>query len=438
MKNKFKVLLFIFLFSTSFETLVSQAKYEINFVNTKSFTRDKLQAYTYPVYLQAKIGNLKDSDNYKAVVSVDETSELPKAFYKIDFTEKNFEVLNEKDSSKNTIYITIYKDSIEDRTWPLVLKVDVYRNNVKLNDSLNTGKFKTLKIDVEGIKEDDSLKAYNYLAYIGTNFDLVDGVKTKNLFFSTNIFLPPLKKKSVGMYLSLYGNRTMTTTDTSGNVIRTSKLVGISDTTYKRFTEQTTLLRTQVSDNLGAYVSPLIRLGNASNRENTIQLYYTPSLEFIWRRTNIYSNFTGSTNVDSVIERGSFHGTIEYGRSSSINVNEFVFSVGLISLMVVHESKEISVRIHGSTGIISTYSPLVAGLTKGDLNGSSINQTNYTTKHDMFFTGRAWITESVTGITLQAEITNTLKYPRPFYGVTLSKAINFKNLGKIFQPIVTR
>lgn len=31
-----------------------------------------------------------------------------------------------------------------------------------------------------------------------------------------------------------------------------------------------------------------------------------------------------------------------------------------------------------------------------------------------FFAGRAWITEPKTGITLQAEITNTMDNPRPF------------------------
>lgn len=77
------------------------------------------------------------------------------------------------------------------------------------------------------------------------------------------------------------------------------------------------------------------------------------------------------------------------------------------------------------------------GLTKENLNGTTINDPNYFSEGVIFFTGRAWITESVTGISIQAEITNTLKNPSAFFGVTLSKAINFKNLGRIFQPIIT-
>jgi hypothetical protein len=57
---------------------------------------------------------------------------------------------------------------------------------------------------------------------------------------------------------------------------------------------------------------------------------------------------------------------------------------------------------------------------------------------DIGFTGRAWITEPKSGLTLQAEIVNTLIYPRPYYVVTLSKALGFQNLGSIFAPITSR
>jgi hypothetical protein len=48
------------------------------------------------------------------------------------------------------------------------------------------------------------------------------------------------------------------------------------------------------------------------------------------------------------------------------------------------------------------------------------------------------ITEPKSGLTLQAEIVNTLIYPRPYYVVTLSKALGFQNLGSIFAPITSR
>lgn len=56
----------------------------------------------------------------------------------------------------------------------------------------------------------------------------------------------------------------------------------------------------------------------------------------------------------------------------------------------------------------------------------------------LIFCGRAWITEPKTGITLQAEVTNRLKTPNPFYSVTLSKAFQLDKLAGFFSPITDR
>lgn len=414
----------------------SESSYSVGFEEPQVITRSK-EDLIYPIYLKAALGKLKDISDYKAVITVDrENSTLPPTEFSIDNIEKNFSSLSEKDPKKNILYLLIKKDSLEDRQRKIILSVAIKKKDKEQDTSENLAAKKRIEVLVNGIRSSDSLKAYNYLAYIGTNFDLVDGPKAKNLFFASNIFIPPAKKKSVGLYLSLYGNRTMTSTDSTGNVTRTTRLVNLTDSTYRRFTEQATMIRTEVSDNLGAYISPLIKLWQASSRENKIQLYYTPSLEFVWRRTTLGYSFKNSTNFDSTTERGRMAGRIDYSNSATTNSNEFVFNVGVLGFMVVHESKEISVRVHCSTGYCSSYFPPTKGVTRGSLDG--VSTTVYERKGDIFFSGRAWITESVTGLTLQAEITNTLKNSRPFYGVTLSKAINFQNLSKIFQPIVAR
>lgn len=429
MKSVSQIFLFISLLLLLCKSTNAQSSYDISFDSTIiTVTRSKTTDIIYPITLKTKLGDYKDSSNYKLVISAAEESTFPTSDYKLDFNVKPFSLIYQLDNEKYTYYLTIKKDTnpSEDRDREIVLNLDVFKDS----KSLNLRKKLLIKIKP---KPSDSLIGYNYLAYIGTNFDLVDGQKAKNVFFANNVFLQPAKK-SVGLYLSLYGNRTMTATDTNGNIRRVTQVIGISDSTYKSFTEQSTLLRTYVSDNLGAYVSPLVRLGRSSNVENTLQLYYTPSLEFVWRRTNIKSEYSNSSNIDSSIVVGSLKGRIDFPNTVSSNVNEYVFNFGLIGLMVVHQSKTISVRVHGAVGYSSTYSPLNSFATSGSL----YNNLKYDNQSDIFFCGRAWITESVTGLTLQAEITNAFKYSRPYYGVTLSKAINFQSLGKIFQPISTR
>jgi hypothetical protein len=339
--------------------------------------------------------------------------------------------------TKNVIYLSIKKDSEPDRTRTVILKMRIRNDrDAEVPENTNKGAFKQIIVNVSGIKQPlDSLKSYNYLTYIETNFDLVDGAKAKNVFFATNVFLRPEAKKNVGVYLSLYGNRTMSTTDSFSNVYRT-RLVPYTTTSHYSINEKGSLLRTQVSDNIGAYISPVINLWGASSTSAPMQLYYTPSLEFIWRRTNTeltYNNY--DKGGDTIIRTNPiWTETTTVDDKTSVNINEFSFNIGLIGLMLVHENQSISVRVQTSVGWSSMYGP--------DDNSSKVISYNgnksWVTTSDIFFAGRAWITEATTGLTLQAEITNTLKYPRPFYGVTLSKAINFKNLGKIFQPIVPK
>ena len=385
----------------------------------------------YALHIDAKgLGALKlDSAlEVKVVVDAEKTS-IAKANYQIDYAEKFLYELDRKDSVNNPIYLSIAKDSLTDRDRILVLQTEVWKDGKKLElESLNKRRD---TIAIKGIRLSDTLKAYSYLAYLGTNFDLVEGSRPNNLFFATNVFLPPYKGKGVGMYLSLYGNRTMSSVDTVSGIRSFTRAVTLSDSTYKLFTNQYDLTRTEVSDNLGSYISSMIRLGGASSGSNRIQMYFSPSLEFVWRRTTSKSVFRSTGSVDSTIETGIFSGRINELSDATTKLNEFVFNMGFFGLLVVHENEDISVRVHCTAGKSSTYRSNI-----GNSKASNYFASDYGTYNDWFFSGRAWITEPTTGITLQAEVTNNFNIARPYYGVTLSKAFNFKNLGNIFKPIV--
>ncbi len=423
-----KILSLLFLL---FSGIYSVAQSTVSFESDKKkIDRNAAEDKTFKFLLTAKNYTVKDLAGLTVQVSVNRPkTTLDSNSFSVDFRETTFNSLREN----NAVYLTLKKDSITDRERKIILDLKVKNKEGKVVDSV-MGPNKQMEITISEIIKKDSLNDFSYLAYIGTNFDLVDGIKAKNLFFASNILLKPKDKPGrMGFYLSLFGNRTMTTSDSLSNVKRTYKISGGQDgNTIYTHREQADLLITKVSDNLGAYMSPIVNIGTVSRSQNNVQLYYSPSLEFVWRRTrstNVYSN---GRNRDSVLVSGTNNGLIEFGPKSVQYANEFNFNAGVLGLFIAHENKQISVRVHLSTGYSRQYFP------ERNSNISSENNIGYLKNEDIFFTGRAWITEATSGITLQAEITNTRKIPKPYYGVTLSKALNFKNLGTFFSPITSR
>lgn len=425
MKTQRNTLLILFLISLCLNSY-GQEVYSVAFESksltfSKSAKDDKIEKIKLKVK-QALPENLND---YSLRIKVDSIkSTLSASEYALDFKERL--LINSK--VEEAIYLTILKDTLETNDRKLYLSIDVFDKSKKSVNKMNLADNQKIEIIVKGIKKEEKvLSNYSYLSYAGTNFDLVDGTKPKNLFFATNVFIPPVKNKNrYGFYLSLYGNRTMSDIDSTGNVRRTSKIIKQTDTTYLKYTEQTKMITTRVSDNIGAHINLLVPFFN-KNEKSDLKMYYSPSLEFVWRRTKINQQFKDPILQDSTMVGGIIPGSMVFDTNSNRQFNEYSFNAGLAGLFVALENSAISVRIHASTGYSSNFYPTQSMHT---------NTTVTTRSHDIFFSGRVWITEPVTGITLQAEVTNTSKNPRPFFGATLSKAFNLKDIG-IFKPLNT-
>lgn len=104
--------------------------------------------------------------------------------------------------------------------------------------------------------------------------------------------------------------------------------------------------------------------------------------------------------------------------------NQYNFNIGP-GIFFVIENENISVRIHAATGYSRTF------IIGGGKDPTAVSKE----ESDVFFAGRAWITEPYTGITLQAEITNRFIEPKPSYVVTLSKAFHLNKLSGIFSSV---
>lgn len=373
--------------------------------------------------------NVPDSDkykNYNYTVSIvnDETTLAISDYKLIDFSKKNFQK-----NGAEKVYFLLNKDTLNDRERKIVLEIKIFDGDKEVTSN-NKAKNKKITLTIKEHKAiENHISEYSYLSYVGTNFDLVDGIKAQNLFFATNIYLPNrLNKNKIGFYLSLYGNRAMSDIDSTGNVRRSYKLEKLTDSTYINYTAQSKMITNRVSDNIGAHISVLFPIFE-SKESTDLKLFYAPSLEFIWRRTNLTQEFSEPTNLESNTVVGFIPGTIEIGASSRRQFNEYSFNAGILGLFLTLENADVSVRIQSSVGYSSNFYPRTS-------SNSSLITTDRS--HDIFFAGRAWITEPRTGLTLQAEITNTGINPRPFFGVTLSKAFNLKELSGIFSPLTTR
>lgn len=358
-----------------------------------------------------KSSDIKLEDLINLITDFCEKQDKEKSNFFGDFKKKyDFEIKDCKISKEN---LTKFDDLLK-----------------KINNSSfeTTDNLKLLENVFNEVTGKTKLRDYSYLGYLGTNFDLVDGIKVKNLFFATNILSMP-DYDNVGFYISLYGNRTTSKTDSIPNVRRNV----VFDSTSVRYSavEFSDLISRTQSDNLGAFFSLFLRKWNLSKKNSKNKIYYSPSLEIIWRRTFVQAEYQNRrlTNIQALQNDDTQVPTI-FDNSPRFNYNIYDVNIAPLGFWLFHENDDISIRINMNIGFMTSYISNKVNVPEFiDL------YTNFTKTRDYFYTGRLWLTEPHTGITLQAEVNNTLRQPRPFYGVTLSKAFNLDRIGSFLEPI---
>lgn len=267
--------------------------------------------------------------------------------------------------------------------------------------------------------------------YVGTNFDLVDGLQPNNIFYANNILKRPNREdNNIGFYFSLYGNRAITQTN-STSIRLTRKVINLDNESSQITTTRELLNTTRTVDNIGANFSTLFDLWKGKEKKQT-RLYYSTSFEFIHKRTRIGIEQTGNIVNDTIVVNETINPTQNIANQFPVNnysFNEYNIGISPFGAFLLHENNKLSVRFHATVGYLANY------LVQFDKTGV---QTSSELMHDIYFNGRAWVTEINTGITLQAEINHSLINSNPQIVVTLSKAINFNRIGSIFSPILPK
>lgn len=421
-------LLFIVIFITQF--IYSQEPQLTEKVDVIERDAKNSKSFKFTIDNSGLVAAMRVTANDFVVTANTATSTMPASFYSISAVASDITA----NSGIYTFFVTVNASAnfIPEQTLNLSYAIKLRSSGADIVKNTN---FHSIKV----LSQNDKINRYSYLAYVGTNFDLVDGIKAKNLFFATNILSEPRESK-VGFYLSLYGNRTISRIDSIPNITRGKRVIDSIGNQYL-INEKSDVVKKIQSDNIGALFSPLVKLCFLDlNKSNSpTKLYYSPSLEFILRRSTINITYTNLKELDPVLLTNlvpAQNYNLSYSQNNTYNIYDF--NIGIVGFFLTHENDFISVRLNMNTGYATRYQPIgyASGVTRDYLFAAE--STQYETTKDWFYTGKLWITDRTTGITLQAEINNNYKYPNPFYGVTLSKAFDFDKLGTIFKPLSTR
>lgn len=408
--------------------------------DTTILQRDKVKKIIYSYTLKTKLSDrdLDSLKNYFVTVVPDlKKSTLPFSEFEVDFKRTRLSEIAEE----TRFFVILYPNSKLDvaREINLVVKFESGSDH-DLKKIKNTSSISEVTIKV-GINQPDNLKQYNYLAYIGTNFDLVDGIKAKNLFFATNFYQVPRKKANIngeygfGFNSTIYGNRAITMTEEFGRKKYTKGFVMVpGKDSVTKIEEEGMLIESKVVDNLGASISPLIDLFNLGSDNRIVKIFWSPQLEFIWRRYTDTREYIDVKEVSRTKEYSPYPITIDLTPPvTKDSYNKYDWNIAPLSVFLIHENENISIRFQAMVGYRMRYSGTRLISPRGSIDRAIESQYRF------IASAKAWITEPRSGITLQSEFSNVMfKDYEPFFNITLSKAISFENLGAIFSPIVTR
>lgn len=413
------------------------------FLNTRIAYANPTNKTNYKEYL-ASLKNVGDTkpvfSGTSTVYQIKRTSAT-----KIELLRGSTSLAEIDEKTENTFLEKLYEDS---KANDEVLKTLFTEKDIKLLKAVD---YATIE-NVKGLEElynkiqgKEKIINYSYLGYVGTNFDLVDGIRAKNLFFATNIMVTPKSDERIGFYISLYGNRTISRIDSIPNNIRNVRVYDSIGNQYQK-QEKSDVVKKVQSDNLGAFFSPLIRLNFWKKRDrlgnirtSPASFYFAPSVEFIWRRTSVDVKYINSKNLAPIqlpTLQPTYNNYLSYRQNNTYNIYDFY--IAPIGFWLLHENETISIRLNMNIGYSTRYAPTNYLETNRNVELNAYVEDTYSNTNDIFYTGKLWITERTTGITLQGEINNTLERSSPFYGVTLSKAFDFDKIGNFFKPISNR
>src|SRR5690606_7352899 len=116
------------------------------------------------------------------------------------------------------------------------------------------------------------------------------------------------------------------------------------------------IIRTMNVDNLGAHFSTLHPICNSRGKgKGELKTYLTLSMDFIWRRTNISTQYGEVAHTDTLMVPSNVEGiTINPLVNNNVTFSQFDVNIGP-GFFFLFENDNISFRIHGAVGYTRTF-----------------------------------------------------------------------------------
>lgn len=341
-------------------------------------------------------------------------------------TNKPILVLKSLENKTIGVNIKLIRENLNDRVMSFVLKVyDKKGNEVRLSKEGNLVHKVYVKPYTAGLSENWFRKGHQLLFYTGTNFDFLDGIKAKDLYFKVNYFFnipnggKPSKK---WINISLAKNRYSSVSDTLTNTTF-ADILNSSKDSLSIVKGKYNVLTTTSFENFAFNLELHNLNSDISNDES-----------------RLFSLFGISSNLQNI--RKSYITKINVSDTSNISRADFS-KYQLIPLPKTRSYLQIDNFLYFgfnhilNSDIIEVKSKLSAGLNVSiipistQVLGSNVS-TDYTTLRRIFFRLEESITILNPGITLAAEVLY-IGNQVPFFNVTLSKVFGPSFISKLLN-----
>ena len=377
-----------------------------------------------------------DKGSYTAKVNIPKGSLKAKSIItfainksKTDVTELNvpFEsTYTIKDATKDeeaSYKVAFNRDNNNDRKLSFEITVKDPEGNVfKLPEKVNS------TLDVQIRSHRDFEKTDNeYWVFVGTNFDLLDGVKARDLYFRGS-FLVPLNNsnpKKSQFYITFEKNRFFSERDSLSRIRLTDVLPMMNKPDSMRLVQgYYNTFRETVTENIGFSLSHIANF--KAKPEGQYNFYFMSGIYIDYQtRTSKYTNHSIQADTTTIRKDTGYHFTplASQSKSQSWNTNFYV------GAMYIHSGTSVNLKTFLQVGVNFNNFPSFSRI-------SGLNQSTEYTQNKAFYTRfhlDATLLESP-GLSFGAEV-YLRKGLMPLFNFTAAKVFDLRQLKTLFSKL---
>jgi hypothetical protein len=346
-------------------------------------------------------------------------------------TNKTITVGSSQDTIKKDLTVKFQRDSKDDRM--LILKINASDKDGKTIDLLDSNITYKIYIKPQSLDtlKDASKTGYEFWVFTGTNLDLLDGVKLRELYFKGS-YLINFKRNDTStrswMFLTFGKNRFFSDRDSLSRIpfsdVIPKPTPGDSITIVNGYYNS---FRNTLTDNIFASIDYLYNVKNMSSDKSIF--FINGGFYFGLQTLKTSSENSGIVSDTNTYLRkpDSTYTFRPLGGQSKIRQFNYNISLGFTHIL---STKKINIKSHLTTGInIFNYPYSV-------VRSSTNEYAYYKNEKKLFFQLRIDATVLNPGISIGFE-TFIRKGQIPLFNVSLTKVLDIEQLSSLFSKVPT-